>query len=202
MMAAGRPEGRNFWMNVTAVTHRKRSVDLNQFTGMTRGFRRAKPEQIAPRRSALRPGTRLTRHARRRPPFAGASSASRRTSPARGLGADRADGRHRQGRGRGRRRPSRCFDRAQTARDRFGAGETAGDHDHPRSRAACRSTRRLRAGCLPLRGSTPPGNTGVKAARRPTRCAEPRRALERLRRAQARPTRAGRNLPEMLSPGV
>ncbi|MFM7395595.1 MAG: UbiD family decarboxylase domain-containing protein [Gammaproteobacteria bacterium] len=37
----------NFWMNVTAITHRKNPWVLNQFTGVTRGFPTAPLEQLA-----------------------------------------------------------------------------------------------------------------------------------------------------------
>lgn len=37
----------NFWMNVTAITHRRNPWVVNQFTGVTRGFPTAPLEQIA-----------------------------------------------------------------------------------------------------------------------------------------------------------
>ena len=37
----------NFWMNVTAVTHRRNPWFVNQFTGVTRGFTTAPLEQMA-----------------------------------------------------------------------------------------------------------------------------------------------------------
>ena len=43
----GARKAENFWMNVTAVTHRRDPWILNQFTGMTRGFPTAPLEQIA-----------------------------------------------------------------------------------------------------------------------------------------------------------
>jgi len=44
-MGGRKPE--NFWMNVTAVTHRRDPWIVNQFTGMTRGFPTAPLEKIA-----------------------------------------------------------------------------------------------------------------------------------------------------------
>lgn len=43
----GPRKAENFWMNVTAVTHRRNPWVVNQFTGMTRGFPTAPLEQLA-----------------------------------------------------------------------------------------------------------------------------------------------------------
>jgi 4-hydroxy-3-polyprenylbenzoate decarboxylase len=43
----GGRKAENFWMNVTAVTHRRDPWIVNQFTGMTRGFPTAPLEKIA-----------------------------------------------------------------------------------------------------------------------------------------------------------
>ena len=43
----GAKKSANFWMNVTAVTHRRNPWIVNQFTGVTRGFPTAPLEQIA-----------------------------------------------------------------------------------------------------------------------------------------------------------
>ena len=43
----GARKAANFWMNVTAVTHRKNPWVVNQFTGVTRGFPTAPLEQVA-----------------------------------------------------------------------------------------------------------------------------------------------------------
>jgi 4-hydroxy-3-polyprenylbenzoate decarboxylase len=43
----GAKKNANFWMNVTAITHRKNPWIVNQFTGLTRGFPTAPLEQVA-----------------------------------------------------------------------------------------------------------------------------------------------------------
>ncbi len=43
----GAKKSENFWMNVTAITHRRNPWILNQFTGLTRGFPTAPIEQLA-----------------------------------------------------------------------------------------------------------------------------------------------------------
>lgn len=43
----GARKSENFWMNVTAITHRRNPWIVNQFTGVTRGFTTAPLEQIA-----------------------------------------------------------------------------------------------------------------------------------------------------------
>ena len=43
----GAKKNANFWMNVTAVTHRRNPWIVNQFTGLTRGFPTAPLEQVA-----------------------------------------------------------------------------------------------------------------------------------------------------------
>jgi 4-hydroxy-3-polyprenylbenzoate decarboxylase len=43
----GARKAENFWMNVTAITHRRNPWIVNQFTGVTRGFVTAPLEQIA-----------------------------------------------------------------------------------------------------------------------------------------------------------
>jgi UbiD family decarboxylase len=43
----GARKSENFWMQVTAITHRKNPWIVNQFTGVTRGFTTAPLEQIA-----------------------------------------------------------------------------------------------------------------------------------------------------------
>jgi UbiD family decarboxylase len=43
----GPRKAETFWMNVTAVTHRRNPWVVNQFTGMTRGFPTAPLEQLA-----------------------------------------------------------------------------------------------------------------------------------------------------------
>lgn len=43
----GARKSENFWMNVTAVTHRRDPWIVNQFTGLTRGFPTAPLEQLA-----------------------------------------------------------------------------------------------------------------------------------------------------------
>jgi 4-hydroxy-3-polyprenylbenzoate decarboxylase len=43
----GARKAENFWMNVTAITHRRNPWIVNQFTGVTRGFITAPLEQIA-----------------------------------------------------------------------------------------------------------------------------------------------------------
>ncbi len=43
----GARKSENFWMNVTAITHRRDPWIVNQFTGVTRGFTTAPLEQIA-----------------------------------------------------------------------------------------------------------------------------------------------------------
>jgi 4-hydroxy-3-polyprenylbenzoate decarboxylase len=43
----GRKKDENFWMNVTAITHRRNPWIVNQFTGVTRGFPTAPLEQLA-----------------------------------------------------------------------------------------------------------------------------------------------------------
>lgn len=43
----GAKKNANFWMNVTAITHRRNPWIVNQFTGLTRGFPTAPLEQVA-----------------------------------------------------------------------------------------------------------------------------------------------------------
>jgi 4-hydroxy-3-polyprenylbenzoate decarboxylase len=43
----GRKKDENFWMNITAITHRRNPWIVNQFTGLTRGFPTAPLEQIS-----------------------------------------------------------------------------------------------------------------------------------------------------------
>ncbi len=43
----GAKKNANYWMNVTAITHRKNPWIVNQFTGLTRGFPTAPLEQVA-----------------------------------------------------------------------------------------------------------------------------------------------------------
>jgi 4-hydroxy-3-polyprenylbenzoate decarboxylase len=43
----GARKAANFWMNVTAITHRKNPWIVNQYTGVTRGFPTAPLEQVA-----------------------------------------------------------------------------------------------------------------------------------------------------------